>query len=299
MSAVSLAGLWGFPLTPFTPDGAVDANGLVELTCHQTEADVLVAAGAIAETAALTPAERRLVTEVVLEVAGSRTPVLVTVPEDRDEALSLGAFAASRGARGLLVLPPADGNLVTLAAHIAALARIGLDLVLYQRGNLRLEPDDLMRLTAVERLVGLKDGLGDLRRFRRLREAARGRLCFAAAWEDLALPYWAAGADALAPASLAHDPWYARAWYERLRGSDRDGAAQQLERFAHPFSDLRRSRAGIDVAVVKRALGRRNLPAGPVRSPGVALTKSEARRTDALLDALDDLRARVSGLRTG
>ena len=176
-------------------------------------------------------------------------------------------------------------ELVDRARRAAELA--GTPAVVYQRAAVRLGADDLEPAVSDGAVIGLKDGTRDLRSLRRLMDAFGTQLTFAAAFEDMTLAYWALGVDALCPASTAHDPAYSRRWLRSLRAGDLAGARAQLQAFGYPFTDLRFSRPGIDVAVVKHAMHLRDVPAGGVRAPGVPLTSEEKHLVAFLLDRLD------------
>lgn len=281
-----LHGIWGFPPTPFVDD-RIDVEGLATLVQHQARGgvDVLCACGAIAEVDSLTADEWRECLEIVVAHANG-IPTVATIPTWGDESLA-ARLAAELGADALLVLPrsPATGDTKRLLASVAAAAP-DLPLVLYHRAPLQLEVDDLQALCGVEQLVGLKDGHRDVRRYRRLREGLGERLLWLSAWEDVAIAFWAVGCDAFAPASTAYAPAFSRAWLSHLENGSVVEARRLLAAHAYPMVDLRLSRPGIDVAVVKAAMAELGLPAGDVRPPASRLRpeeRAEARRLAHLL----------------
>lgn len=293
--ASALSGIWSFPLTPFLPDdGRVDHAALAQSVDNQISggATAVVAGGMVAEAESLTVGELRDITATVASAVDGRTPLVVSVPSVLARAVPVALLAAEVGAYALLVMPPLSSE--PLPAYLERLgSESGLPLILYQRANLRLEPDELARLVDAHALIGIKDGQRDLAHFRRLRSAFADELIFVAAWEDLVLPYWALGADAFAPASMTHDPWYARCWYEALARRDVGRAREVLAAFAYAFTDLRLSRPGIDVAVLKYAMSLRELGCyANVRRPGRALTAEEQAQVGAHLRALDALQRR-------
>jgi dihydrodipicolinate synthase/N-acetylneuraminate lyase len=282
-----LRGIWGFPLTPFAGD-RVDIGALADGIERQLAGgvDVLCACGAIAQIELLGPDEWRACAGEVIARSGA-VPAVVTIPATADR-LELAAVAAELGADALLVLPD-TGDVERMQESLAAIASAapGLPLVLYHRGALELAPDDLRRLCEIGELTGLKDGHRDVRRYRRLREALGDRLCWISAWEDVALPFWALGCDAFAPASVAYEPAYSRAWYDLLRTGDVEGARRLLVAHAYPMVDLRLSRPGIDVSVVKAAMSERGAAAGDLRAPALKLTAGEHAHARALMRVLD------------
>jgi dihydrodipicolinate synthase/N-acetylneuraminate lyase len=284
---IDLRGIWGFPLTPFAGE-RVDLDALAAVVEHQLAGgiDVVCACGLIAEIEALTREEWLICARETLDRAGD-VPAVVAVPTS-DDRLDTAAAAAELGADALLVVPHSDdvGEIDRRLRAIAAVAP-GLPLVLYHRAPLALEPDGLVRLCDLDVLAGLKDGQRDVRRYRRLREAVGARLLWLSAWEDVALPFWALGCDAYAPASVAYEPAYSRAWFELLQAGDVESARRLLAAHAYAMVDLRLSRPGIDVSVVKAAMAERGLPAGDIRSPALPLTASERERVRVLVRDLD------------
>ena len=282
-----LCGIWGFPLTSFA-DGRVDLDALAAGIEFQLSGgiDVLCACGLIAEVETLTPDEWHACAGTTLAMAGD-VPGVVAIPAS-DDRLDTVTAAAGLGADALLVLPNSgDVDQIDRRLRAIAAAAPGLPLVLYHRAPLALEPDGLMRLCDLDALAGLKDGQRDVRRYRRLRGAVADRLLWLSAWEDVALPFWVLGCDAYAPASVAYEPVYSRRWFELLETGDVEGARRLLAAHAYPMVDLRLSRPGIDVSVVKAAMAERGLPAGDERFPALPLTPAERERVRVLLHDLD------------
>jgi 4-hydroxy-tetrahydrodipicolinate synthase len=284
-----LRGIWGFTPTPFR-DGVIDLDSLGACVEHQVRGnvDVLCACGAIAEVDTLSPHEWRACAEVVLAHAGG-LPTVLTIPGWAD-AGEAAEQAAELGAHGLLVLPrsPTVDETRQLLLSLAAAAP-GLPLVLYHRPPLQLAASDLETLCEVDALAGLKDGHRDVRLYRRLRESVGGRLLWLSAWEDVALAFWAVGCDAFAPASAAYAPAYARAWLGHLEAGNIAEARRLLAAHAYPMVDLRLSRPGIDVGVVKAAMAEIGLPSGDARPPAAPLTAAERELVRDLVQALAGL----------
>ena len=288
-----LRGLWGFALTPFDASDRIEEDAYrAAASILAVDADVLCAAGTLGQGDRMTPAERLRCAELLVEVAGDR-PVMGTLVAgagDIDDATDL----LEAGVAAVLLLPstgdPADAA--------ASLHRIGcvtsgrLPVVLYQRGPLRLRPEELSAMCELPHLVGLKDAHGDLRAFHRLRGAVGDRLTWIGASEDLVLGYWAMGAEAWSPASLAYAPWYAPAWHAALRRGDLAEARRLMERVAWPVTDLRLSRPDIDVTVVRTLAARAGTDVGRARPPVAELTRIETARLEELAAIMDQERDR-------
>jgi dihydrodipicolinate synthase/N-acetylneuraminate lyase len=274
---VRLAGLWGFALTPFR-DGRVDPTaftaGIERMVAGGV--DVVCVGGTLGQGDRMSSREQ-------LEC--------LAIAVRADEGAIAGDVLAA-GASALLVLPatgdPADalGALREIRRHTDG----QLPVVLYQRGPLSLEPADLAHLVDEPNLVGVKDAHGDMRRFRRLHEAFGRRLTWIGASEDLMLAFWAYGADAASPASVAYAPAYARRVWSALGRGDRDEAVRLLRLFAWPVTDLRMSRSNIDVSVVREFAAEFGLPVGELRPPAEPLTADER---DAVRRLAGTLRAEL------
>jgi 4-hydroxy-tetrahydrodipicolinate synthase len=284
-------GVWGFPLTPFRTSG-IDADLLAQATELPVAGavDVLCACGLIAQLEQLTPDEHRHSVETVIAAAGGRVPVVVTVRAS-DGAPAAADDAAEHGAAGVVAVPTSPDPAAALT-HLRAIAAAapGLPLALYHRPPLGLTPDDLRLLAEVEELSWVKDGHRDVRMYRLLR-AAVPRLRWVSAWEDVPLAFWGMGVEAFAPASTAYAPGYARAWVAQLDAGDVSAARELLTAHAYPIVDLRLSRPGIDVSVVKEAMAVLQLPTGLTRPPARTLTEAERARVHELVGRLDEVLA--------
>ena len=253
-------------MSPFRSAGALDLAGLAAGIELQVAGgvDAIVVNGALAEVDALDHGEWVAATAAAAGFS-SRVPVLAALPADKSAALASARAVAAFPVAAMLVLsePGISGEELVARAR-AAVEAAGVPAVLYQRGDVRLEAGQLSEAIAEGAVIGVKDGTRDFRALRRLIDALRGEITVAAAFEDMSLPYWALGVDALCPASTAHDPAYSRAWFGQLQVGDLAAARRMLEVFAYPLTDLRLSRPGIDVAVVKEVLRLRGHAAGPV-----------------------------------
>jgi 5-dehydro-4-deoxyglucarate dehydratase len=286
-------GIWGFPVSPFTATGELDVEELVAGIELQISGgmDAIVVNGALAEVDALDAGEWADAASAAASFS-ARVPVMVALPTGEQAALAAARAAGSIAPAAMLVLPPRDGSGAALVARARAAVEVaGVPAVLYQRGAAQIEPALVEAAIDEGAVVGIKDGTRDFRALRRLMGRLDDRVTIAAAFEDMTLAYWALGVDALCPASTAHDPAYARACSTHLANGDVATARALLGAFAYPFTDLRLSRPGIDVAVVKEALRLRGHAAGRVRPPGEDLTEGERAAVAALLARLDASRS--------
>lgn len=154
-------------ITPFTEDGgAVDAVALAEHVERLVAAGVggLVPGGSTGEFTTLSSAERRQVTEVTIEAAGGRVPVVPgTGALSTRETVELSVHAERAGAAAVMVVPPFYDapRWPELLAHYGAVAdAISIPIVYYNlpgATGVELTAEQLRELP----ISALKDTGGD------------------------------------------------------------------------------------------------------------------------------------------
>ncbi|EFC86068.1 5-dehydro-4-deoxyglucarate dehydratase [Parafrankia sp. EUN1f] len=287
---VPFDGILFFPVTPFDAAGAVDldvfeahvaarlpfAPGAVFPACGTGELHAL----SVAEAAAVV---RRAV-EVVAGVGGSL-----------GTAVELARAAEAAGADALLVLPPylVQGTQAGLVAYVdTVLAAGSLPVVLYHRGDAQYSAQTVRRLAANPRVIGFKDGVGDLARAQEVvlavAEAGRAEFLFfnglltaelsQAAYRGIGMPLYSSAAFAMAPEiAMAH--------YAAYRAGDEQARQRTLSVFYRPLVALRDEVPGFAVSLIKAGLRLRGLDVGSVRAPFVDPTPEQLDRLSDILDA--------------
>ena len=273
-------GLLFFPVTPFGPDGAVD------LGAYRRHLHARLAAGPAAifaccgtgEFFSLGVEEYAAAVQVAVEVADGRVPVVAGVGYGSALAGTFADAAAGAGADGLLALPPylADGGQPGLLAHYRRLAdRCGLDVIVYQRDGAVFAPQTVVELARHPRIVGFKDGRGDLDLMRRIVGAVRAEhgpdaLVYfngLPTAEMTQLPYRAVGVPHYSSAVFCFAPDIALAFHRAYRAGDDATAERLLDGFFRPYVELRNQGKGYAVALVKAGVRLEGLDVGPVRPP--------------------------------
>src|SRR2546421_3011087 len=171
-------GLLFFPVTPFGSDGEVDLDVYRQHLKGRLEAGpaAIFACCGTGEFFSLGLAEYAESVRVAVEEAAGRVPVVAGVGYGTALAATFADAAAEAGADGLLAMPPylADGGQAGLLAHYQRLAdRAGLDVIIYQRDQGVFTPQTVAELAGPPRIVGFKDGRGDLDLMRRIVGAVR------------------------------------------------------------------------------------------------------------------------------
>jgi 4-hydroxy-tetrahydrodipicolinate synthase len=158
---MTITGLYVPLVTPFDDVGAPDRTALAALACDVLDAGAsgLVALGTTGEPAALTPAERTLVVDLLAEICQDRGAGLIVGAHD---ATALGELAGRPAVVAALTLVPPflrPGEAGVLA-HLAALAEPSpVPLIVYHvpyRTGQSLSGSALRRLADIPGVAGIK-----------------------------------------------------------------------------------------------------------------------------------------------
>ncbi|MDX3074410.1 5-dehydro-4-deoxyglucarate dehydratase [Streptomyces sp. MI02-7b] len=282
--AVSLAarldGLLFFPVTPFAPDGAVD----LEAFRAHVRAGIEAGAGAVfaccgtGEFHALTPEEFRDCVAAAVEESAGRVPVVAGAGYGTALALRFARLAEEAGADGLLAMPPylVVADQAGLLRHYAALAAgTSLDVIVYQRDNAVFTPATVVELARIPRIIGLKDGVGDLDLMQRIVSAVRSsvpdrdfRYFNGLPTAELTgLAYRGIGVTLYSSAVFCFAPEIALAFHRALTTGDDTTVNRLLDGFYRPLVELRQQGRGYAVSLVKAGVRLRGLDVGEVRPP--------------------------------
>ena len=160
-------------ITPFK-DGAVDEKAFANLVDWQIREGThgLVPVGTTGESPTVSHEEHRRVSEICVDVADRRVPVIAGAGSNStDEAISLARFAEDTGADGILSVVPYYNrpNQEGMFQHFSAIARsTGLPIILYSvpgRTVVDLNVDTISRLReAHDNIVGVKDATANMER---------------------------------------------------------------------------------------------------------------------------------------
>ncbi|MFJ3582908.1 dihydrodipicolinate synthase family protein [Streptomyces sp. NPDC090127] len=278
----ALADVVAIPVTPFTADGAVDTGAHRALLRRLLDGGVrtLTPNGNTGEFYALTPDERRLVTETTVEEAGDRAVVLVGVGHDLPTAVEAARHARDSGARMVMVHQPvhpyvSEAGWVDYHRAIAeAVPELGV--VPYIR-NALLGGARLAELgDACPNVVGVKYAVADAARFAGFaRDAGLDRFVWVAGLaEPYAPSYFAGGATGFTSGLVNVSPAVSLEMLDALRAGDYPAAMKVWERIRR-FEEMRAANGSADnVTVVKEALASLGLCRRDIRPPSRELPRS-------------------------
>jgi 4-hydroxy-tetrahydrodipicolinate synthase len=267
-------------VTPFRPDGSLDADAAAKLASYLVEEqgnDGLVINGTTGEAPTTTDAEKETLLRAVVEAVGDRAHVVAGVgTNDTRHTIELARAAEKAGVAGLLVVtpyysrPPQSG----LLRHFTAVAdATGVPVMLYDIPGRTATPiaiETMVRLAEHERIVAVKDAKGDLAASSHVMR--RADLAYYSGDDAATLPLLSIGGVGVVGTSTHVSGALTKQMIEAYEAGDA-AAALRLHRQLLPiFTGIFRTQG---VILVKAALNAMGLPAGPVRSPLVDATPDE------------------------
>jgi 5-dehydro-4-deoxyglucarate dehydratase len=275
-----LDGLLFFPVTAFTPDGALDLTTFrahVRARLDDGAAAVFAACGT-GEYHALGLDEYEAVIAAAVEETAGAVPVVAGIGHGTALAVEFVRRAERAGADGLLALPPylVKPSQAGLLRHYTELAAATpLEIIVYARDNAVLDPETVVELAEIPNVVGYKDGLGDLDRMQRNISAVRTahpdrpfRYFNGLPTAELTgLAYRGVGVTLYSSAVFCFAPDLALAFHTALNSGDDETANRLLDGFFRPLVELRNLGSGYAVSLVKAGVRLDGLDVGQVRSP--------------------------------
>ncbi|MDH5666665.1 MAG: 4-hydroxy-tetrahydrodipicolinate synthase [Nitrospira sp.] len=188
-------------VTPFR-NGQVDERALAELIeWHIAKGtNGIVPCGTTGESATLSHGEHNRVIELTVEVVNRRVPVIAgTGSNSTEEAIALTKHAKQAGVDGALLITPYYNKPTQegLYRHYKAVAEaVDLPLVLYNipgRTGVNMLPPTIARLSAVQSIVGVKEGSGSIQQASDVVQLCGDRLTVLSGDDSLTLPMMAVG----------------------------------------------------------------------------------------------------------
>lgn len=286
----ALADVVAIPVTPFAEDGSVDQEAHRALLRRLLDGGIttLTPNGNTGEFYALTPEERRLVTEMTIEETGDRAAIVVGVGHDVPTAVASARHAHALGATMVMVHQPVhpyvsqNGWVDYHRAIAEAVPELGV--VPYIR-NAQLRGERLAELAdACPNVIGVKYAVPDAARFAAFaRDAGLDRFVWVAGLaEPYAPSYFSAGATGFTSGLVNVAPSVSLNMIEALRAGDYPAAMKVWEQIRR-FEELRAANGSANnVTVVKEALAALGLCRREVRPPSRPLPESERAEVAAI-----------------
>lgn len=286
-STAGIGGVIGAPVTPLTPDGALD-TGTLERIC-----EFLITGGVhgialpmhTGESLNLSMSERRRLVEAAVSAACGRVPVLahVSLP-GTGQVIELAQHAEKAGAAAVIVVTPYHWrpSRAALMAHYTTVARaVSVDVLAYNfpsRLGVGLDADLLADLIGqCANFAGVKDASYDMQSFTEAcarTSALRPGFAMLTGIEYLLTSMPAGGAGCFSP-SAAIAPGLVRSLYEACRDGDLARARPLQYQVSALWHLLRETGYPASVKAAMAMFGR---PAGGVRLPLLDLDVEQADR---------------------
>lgn len=277
-------------VTPFR-DGAFDEPAFRRLVEWQIEngSSALVPCGTTGESPTVSHEEHMRVTDVCIEVAAGRVPVIAGAGSNSTaEAVMLARHAEEAGADAVLVVTPYYNkpNQDGLFRHFQCIHdAIGIPIVLYNipgRSIVDLGLETMVRLSALPRIAGMKDATGDIGRVSDYRRALGEGFCQLSGNDESALAHHAHGGAGCISVSANVAPRLCADFQAACASGDMV-AARTLNDKLHPLH--RAMFADCSPGPVKYAMSRLlGWMTDEVRLPVVACSDAARRAVDEALE---------------
>jgi 4-hydroxy-tetrahydrodipicolinate synthase len=287
-------GLWAAITVPFGTDGGIDEAALradLDRLTGELGIDGIFSGGVMSEFWALSGAERRRLTEIVVERARGHCPVLAhTGQHSAEETIALTRHAEAAGADFAVVInpyyPPAsDEGLYAWFAHVCRCVDIGVWLFDTSYSGVTLSTELIGRLAALENVVGIKVGR-DHARYLDLLKLFGEQILVCSPHEETWLENMTAhGQRAYMSSAMPYlfqtPGWQPMREYTRLALAGDEAGAAEVAATLEPVREvaakwLRGHQRRIDnIASIKAWAGLVGMSGGPVRPPLVSLTAAE------------------------
>ena len=216
------------------PDTGLDSEALAALVeFHIGQGtQAIIAVGTTGESATLTEQEHCAVIGQVVEFANGRVPVIAgTGANSTLEAIALTRAAKEAGADACLLVTPYYNKPTQagLYAHYKTVAeRVAIPQILYNvpgRTACDMLPETIIRLAAIENIIGVKEASADLSRVKTIRAGAGPDFLLLSGDDQTAREFILKGGDGVISVTANVAPRAMRAMCEQAARGDAAGAA--------------------------------------------------------------------------
>lgn len=255
-------GILGFPVAPFNTQGKLEEEALfqnIEFLLEEGLEAIFIACGS-GEFQSLSQKEYEQMVEVAVSAAGGKVPVYTGVGGNLSTALDWAEISQKRGADGYLILPPylVHGEQEGLYQYVKTIIEsTDLNAILYQRDNAVLSLRQVKRLTELEQLVGVKDGLGNIDLNINLAYTIGDRLGWlnGMPMAEVTMPaYMPIGFHSYSSAISNYIPHISRMFFEALKNGDQQLVKELYQHVILPINDIRKQRNGYAVSLIKAGM---------------------------------------------
>lgn len=270
-------------VTPFQPDGTLDAGQAARLAHHLVEIgnEGVVVAGTTGESPTLTDEEKlELFRAVVGEIGGRATVIAGTGTNDTKHSIELTKEAEKLGVDAIMAVvpyynrPPQEG----LYEHFRAIAEsTSLPVMLYNvpsRTAANLLPETVARLAEIDNIVAIKEAGGDMDQVSAIRRLTPAEFDIYSGDDTVTLPMMSVGGIGVVSVAAHLVGRRLREMIEAFhKGDVRTALAIHMELW--PIFNV--MFVTTNPIPVKTAVNMLGIDVGPVRPPLAAPTEEEER----------------------
>ncbi|MER5223254.1 dihydrodipicolinate synthase family protein [Streptomyces flaveus] len=293
MSAPQFTGILAAVVTPLTADGfAVDAAGVKRQADHIIDGGIhgLVPGGSTGEFTTLTLDERKQTTELYVQAAAGRVPVVAgTGALGTAETVELSVHAEKAGASAVMIVPPfydAPSFEELLAFFGTVSEAIDIPIMYYNipsATGVQLTPEELAKLARETAVTSFKDTGGDFAWLSAVQQQHAGDIATLNGWDTLTFAALASGAKAGVWGTASVIPRLCADLYDALAVRADLHAAREL--WAKIFPICRFLESHNYACGIKTGVDLVGVSAGPTRAPVLPLAPEYREEFRALLAA--------------
>jgi 4-hydroxy-tetrahydrodipicolinate synthase len=275
-------------VTPFRANGDIDYNKCAELArwvVKKQRPTSVIVSGTTGEFTSLTVDERVKLFEVVADAVRKDVPVIAgTGCASTRETVRLTRQAEKIGVDMAMVVAPfyMKTEQAGLLAHYKAVAKAtALPILLYNIPlftGVNIEPDTLVKLTAIDNIFGVKEesGLNPLQSTRFLMRTPKGFRLYVGD-DTMVLPILVQGGDGAVSGGAQVCGKDMSTLIEAIRRGD-VATAQKLHRKTFPFFEALYQNGRINpIPILRAAIGMAGMDVGKARSPLYPATATEVK----------------------
>jgi 4-hydroxy-tetrahydrodipicolinate synthase len=289
-----IKGVFAFPITPFRKSSSsiwkteIDEEGIRKNARFIAEHKLhgVVPCGGTGEFYSLSLEEYKSVVEITYQEIGNKSFVVPMVGHNMNMAVKMSQCASEIGCSAVVVFPPTmsggfpEEGLLHYYKKVAE--NVGMGIIPFITSACSL--DFFQKLMEVENIIAIKDGVSDLKWFRKVIQLVKGRFSWLAENEMNSPYYYLYGAHGVTSGIADFLPKLSISLYNAAIKGDYT-RAKQIQQKLELVSDLR-SRHGHHIPVVKAAMDTIGLSGGEVRPPLVPLSSSEKEELTHILNEL-------------
>lgn len=295
MSAPQFTGILAAVVTPLTTDGsAVDAEGVRRQAEHIIGGGIhgLVPGGSTGEFTTLSLDERRRVTELYVEAADGRVPVVAgTGALSTADTVELSVHAEKAGASAVMIVPPFYDapTFDELRGFFGAVSdAVDIPIMYYNipsATGVSLAPEELAKLARETAITSYKDTGGDFTWFTAVQQEHARDITALNGWDTLTFAALASGAQAGVWGTASVIPRLCAELYDALALRGDLVAGRQL--WAKIFPICRFLESHNYACGIKTGLDLVGVSAGPTRRPVLPLAPQHVEEFRDLLIAAE------------